>query len=774
MLTFFILSLLASMMIFISVSFALGTTRIYEDCKERINAADIMVMLNDDEALVAKAEEAIKGNVYLKDCERQAFLYAYGAKYKERNQGDWIEHPIVFFDYEDDCKVQTCSADVGELSDNEIILPASMATSVKLGDSFVIKIVDYEYSFKVAGFNDDNMFCSPMNMGMYKCYVSGKTYEKMAFENPDKISKMMFVNCKLTDTARKKNMDTNLIADDISDILVNWIQENMQGSEVITMNILPADIMGTASFIMPLMFVGLLMLFACIILVIAMVIINFSVKNFILTNMKNTAIMEATGYTVNELVMILLCQLVLISGGGSIVGVALGAALIDKFGILIHVSLGLPWNQPIYVECLLGVVIGVCLVFAILTLILGREYSKTSVLDALRGGVNTHNFKKNLFAFDKTSMPISVTMALKETFGKFRSQIGIIFIMLILTISTMVALGLRENYGTDEGCLKLSGIDEYDAYCEGDDTTYDKVSAMDTVDHCYKENFFSCKIVGKDSTQSPNIRVVSDTSMIKGGCVIEGRWPAYPNEIILGSALASRLGVKTGDIVTAKTDRVEENYIVSGLYQSFNNMGMTAMMTFDGVSKISTIVTSGTYTIDIFLKPGVTFEDYEAEFKEIFPEEETFDYKVAVHNTTGIITVVMKVFAFLISLITCLIVAFVEALIVRTNINRQWRNLGVCKALGFSSKELIRQVMLSNMPAIAIAVIIGLSVGQVTGAKLMQTGLLVFGFKKVDFILGPMAYILTAIMIIGVALATGAVMGRRIKTLEPVKMIMEE
>ena len=96
------------------------------------------------------------------------------------------------------------------------------------------------------------------------------------------------------------------------------------------------------------------------------------------------------------------------------------------------------------------------------------------------------------------------------------------------------------------------------------------------------------------------------------------------------------------------------------------------------------------------------------------------------------------------------------------------------KALGFTSGQLIWQTMLSNMPAITIGVIAGLILSPVSGEKLMMSAFAIFGFRKAIFTVLPTSYVLTAVIIIGIAMATAALLGRRIKSLEPVKMITEE
>jgi ABC-type antimicrobial peptide transport system permease subunit len=60
------------------------------------------------------------------------------------------------------------------------------------------------------------------------------------------------------------------------------------------------------------------------------------------------------------------------------------------------------------------------------------------------------------------------------------------------------------------------------------------------------------------------------------------------------------------------------------------------------------------------------------------------------------------------------------------------------------------------------------------GSKLMVGTFMIFGFKRIDFKIAPGSYLFTAVIIIGVALITSALIGRRIKGLEPVKMITEE
>ena len=774
MITFFILSAIASLFIFISASFLMDTGKVVDTNREKINAGDIIVLVGNSEPVVEKLEEIIRGNVYLKNFESQEYLDCY-SKYRKKGSKNWIEYSFFISSYEKDAKMQTLSMDPAGLSGNDVIVPISFSTTFEIGSVLQLKIGDNVYDLKVAGYNEDNIFCSPLNMGTYKTYVSDSLYEDIKFENPRGAIDSRYLKTQLTGTAKKKHIDTNLLADELTDEILDWYNDYSKSHPDVQMpsiNIIPADLLKTGAMILPLIFVAMIFLFAVIILAIAIVIINFSVKNFIMTNMKNTAIMEASGYTVSELVRILLVQLLLVAGLGALLGVLIGALLIDKIGIIILITLGLKWNQPVNIFVALAVFVSICLLVSFLTVLLGREYSKVSVLSALRGGANTHNFKKNLFSFDRSSFPIAVTLALKDTFGRFRSQLGVIFIMSVLALSTIVAFGMADTYGSDEGVLEMGGFDVYDAFTSGDEIMEKNIQSMRSVENTRRELWMSVNYYYKRNKQTITTRAFTDTSTIVGGSVLEGRWPEHSNEVMLATNTANRLGAKVGDVVTVKNNMAEESYTVCGISQTLNNMGMMAYMTMDGLSKV--VALPDTMSICINLKDGVTFADFEKEFKDLYPEVSVTDYAEAAHQTVGLITSGMKIFAYFVSLITILIVAFVESLIVRTNINKQWRNLGVSKALGFTSRQLIVQVMMSNLPAILMGVALGLALSPFLGNRLMISTLAIFGFRKVTFSIGFMSYIYSAVIICGVALLTAALKGRRIKRLEPVKMITEE
>ncbi len=775
MITFFIMTFLSAFMIFICLNLLVGTFRVCNTNKEVINGTDIIFLKGSDEVNTFKLREIIQGDENVTDYEENKFLNGMG-KYRKKGTSKWSEYPFALACYDEEVSLQTPSIDTSSFSGKDIVLPISLSTSYKIGDLFELKIGDNIYEFRIAGFNEDYIWSSPMNMGTYECYISDKMYNEIEFENDGFITRCLMVKMKMSDVAVKNNVSMGDEADAIFAEYNLWVQsyQSLHPDFVMDlMNCFPSDLMMTAGMILPFLFIAIILVFALIILTIALVVIDFSVKNFIMDNMKNTGIMEAGGYTVKEMMIILLLQLLLVSFAGSFLGVAVGALIQGKIGFIMLFLLGLSWNQGPDVAVAIGTVVGICFIISIFALFLGRQYKKTSVLDALRGGINTHNYKKNVFPFDKTSLPISLTLAMKETFGKFRSQIGVIAIMAVLAFSAAMGFGIYENMGKDvDALLRISGLDLNDADFSGDLNMEETVKGFECVNQIHHEYWFSFDYVNGKKTKNITTRCISDTSLMRPEMMVEGRWPVYENELALGSSAATNLGKKVGDTIIVKNGEEEASYFVTGIMQTFNNMGMMSYMTLEGYERIARMPKE--FGIYVKLKPGYTFEDLEKEFKDVYPDVEITDELASTGGLFTMLKTSMASIMIIIMLVTALIVALAEALLIRTRITKEWRNLGVNKALGFTSNQLISQVMLSNIPAILIGIVLGLILVTFFGGKVMLLMFTIFGFRKVAFSLSPVAYISVVIVIVGVAMLVSWTNGNRIKKLEPVKMITEE
>ncbi|MBP5495311.1 MAG: ABC transporter permease [Lachnospiraceae bacterium] len=776
MITFFIMTFLASFMLFVCLNLLTGTFRVIDTNKETINGADALIFKTEEPVSDFKLKELIQANENFDGYEENKYLGA-TAKYRKKGAKSWSDYWFYFVSYEEERSIHTSSIDLSGFSGNEIVLPVSLSASYKLGDTIEIKIDENIYEFTVAGFNEDFIFASPMNMSTYLVYVSEKMYQQIEFENANYVTPSIMIKSKLSAKAIRRNASGQEVLDNVATEWSTWHQNyramHPEYTEEVSGNFIPSELMTVASMILPFMFIAIILVFAVIVFVVALVVIDFSVKNFIMDNMRNTGIMEAGGYTVKEMMFILLVQLLSVSLGGSLLGTVLGALLQKKIGFIMLFLLGLSWNQKPDWLVFAGVVAGICIIITLFTLLLGRQYKKTTVLDALRGGINTHNYKKNVFPFDRTNLPVLLTLSLKETFGKFTSQIGVIFIMAILAFAGAMGFGIYENMGRDvDSLLRISGLEIYDADFVGDANMEETVKGFEIVDSIHHEVWMGFDFQKGKKTKNYSTRVISDTSVMRPEQMVEGRWPKYENEVALGTSAANNLGLKIGDTVTVKNGENEAQYLVCGIMQTFNNMGQMAYLSEEGYERIGNMPKY--FSVNVTLKKGYKYQDLEKEFKAVYPDTDLTDEYASTGGLFSMLKISMASILLIIMIVTAFVVGLAEALLIRTRITKEWRNLGVNKALGFSSNQIIGQLMLSNIPAILIGIVIGLVAVTLFGDKLVLLMFAIFGFRKVVFDLSLFSYLCVIIVIVGVALIVSWFNGKRIRELEPVKMITEE
>jgi ABC-type lipoprotein release transport system permease subunit len=415
-----------------------------------------------------------------------------------------------------------------------------------------------------------------------------------------------------------------------------------------------------------------------------------------------------------------------------------------------------------------------CIVFLVIIacLVSSRLYAKIPVLDCLRGGINNHNFKRNHFPFEKSSLPVPFTLSLKELFGDKRRNIVLILIVVIITISNNVGFALVGTFGgKTDAILKLSGIEVPVAQITESRDIEDDIRAMECADHIILYYQTEPSIRSGEVTTTVNCDVYDDPSLIENDTVLEGRLPESSKEICLTKKIAKELGVGVGDIIYVDYGGESYDYVVSGLDQKINHMGRKGMFTDEGALRF--IGAQDTLMYYIYGKEGYSYDDIVSECGKI-TSAAVEDSGKMLTETVSTVSNSMFVICIAILAVTGMVVVFVEILLVRSKIIRERRNYGVNKALGFTSGQLMAQTMLSNIPSIMIGVLIGISLSKMLSSYLMSTSLMFFGMEKIDVTLPVYGLALTFVGILAVAMITSFMCSMTIRKVEPVGLLAEE
>ncbi len=350
-------------------------------------------------------------------------------------------------------------------------------------------------------------------------------------------------------------------------------------------------------------------------------------------------------------------------------------------------------------------------------------------------------------------------------------------IIAILTIVSLVGVGSVENFSNDpEGLIGIMGFEFGDMGVTGESGYADEMRELSGVKNVLVENSIEPTYSYNGKTSKIYTIVNDDGKYAINKVMIEGRFPENDNEVMLTGSVAKELGCKVGDVITAKIGDKKEDYIVTGINQRLMQAGRTATMVKSGAERLGANMPYDNYYVTA--EDGVSYDELKKTFED-YAEKEKLDFSYSkmddmISSVTDTLTVTISAVCVLLSIITVLIVVFVESLVIRAKVTREWRGMGISKALGMSSGELLTQIMLSNIPAIIVGCIIGALLSSQAGKAVVEMAFSYMGVQNVHFNISFIWMVVVFVGIVLVAMMTSGLAGRKVKKINPIEMITEE
>lgn len=763
LLTQFIMIFIASVMIYLSMTILLGGGQVWDEAFEDYNGCDIWYYIDQENSKAVY--DIISSNDEIAEIEEDMIAMGY-ADFYNRDHKKTENISIELKSFEVDRKYCTLNTDVASMSDTEIIIPYAYSEMYDIGDEFTLTMGKNSYSYTVVDYYADPVFCSEMNVNFKPMIVTGSEYERLV-GNID--------NCLLEYVEYKCMVTPGSSPSDVAKTITKSIVDRSSSGEFKNLDMYDWDreLMRTASVIGTDIFMVVILVFAVLIIIIAMIVTNYNIKNFIEKDMKNTGILESSGYTKAQLIKAIVVENAGLTFVASLMGTIVGIILMNFVGGIIISLMALPWTVIFNPLSAATAVLVTVLMVGLSCLHCSRAYKKFTVLDALRGGVHSHNFKKNHVQLDKAKTPLTLSLALKEIFVEKRRSISMFLMIMILTISVNTALVMYDNFRDDDVILSLAGQDLGDLYMDKcNPETASKIEALDSVD--YINNSFSLELILEcgDEICSVNCRCISSPDKLEHDVFIKGRMPETEKEIVITTLVSNELDAEIGDIIYVESNGKTVDYIVVGIDQKIANMGLYATTTFEGGERI--FGKSDTFGTDIYLKDGVTLEQGIEDIRAVAPGSAIMNSQDLIESIVGSVSGACVAISLLAVVVTILIVAFVEVLLIRSKMIKQRVNYGVNNALGFTAGQLILQNMMSNLPMVIAGLLIGTLVSFPTAKGLLTAVFSIFGIYKLEINPNILFMLLVMIGIALVAVVTSLICSLPLKKLRPVNLLTEE
>lgn len=650
-----------------------------------------------------------------------------------------------------------------------ILLPYYLKASggFAVDDPFYLTIGETEQEFHVAGFVEDPLFATPLNVNAYSCYISSARMDELLKEN-DMVRAGQSTCYKVRLYA---GADSIAFDHKISQILVAELPE-LGNSINLGMN---WRTMKGGVAILSKISMGVMLVFSLLLITVALIIVRFSVHNFMETNRKNTGILQAAGYTTRQLQSAVMMEMAFITFLACVTGVLLGILGSGLIGSIQGMMLGLSWYQKFHAGAALATLAALIVMVPGVAWLCGRAYRKTPVLDALRSGISTHNFKRNHFPFEKSRLPGALVLAGKNLFGEKGKTLSVFCIVTLLSFSVCTGFGLYENWAVrQDNLMKVVGVETGDILVTGEEAEKAgaELAQWDGIERVLYYGNTSVHVESADAETEVTCDYWNDPEALRNEMLTQGRLPKYENEIVLTTSIAKRLHVKPGDIVYVTGGGERLSYVVCGIDQKMNNMGLKVMMCEAGAKRLNDTVEL--VQVYCYLEDGVTVAKMSERILARFPELTVADSAKQVENTMKMIVFVMEAICAVFVLITLFVVVLVEVLLIKSKLIKERRNFGIWKALGFTTAQLIGQTMLMNLPVIAAGAVLGAVCSGFLFGPLVVVAMSFCGIKQVNMTVPPTWMFVVTAGIVLVALAASFLSSVRIRKIEPVTMLMEE
>lgn len=738
--TLVLLVAIATILLYVGTNVLSQIGTFIDDKNNELNGAhEIVIASRDSSDDIQSIYEGIDDFSYME--QEDAIMYGASEFQNLDRKEKKYAMPSIVLNY--DTKRTISKVEIIDKSEEEyengMIVPYIMkvANGYHTGDTLRFFVDDKSVEFIIAGFYEDVMFSNPTNLSIYKLFVYDEQFSKLQ-------SDLGGTNCSVS-VAILKNIEN---ATDFEDTLIAKIKTDMKDiSQVyMTSNYLTLKI-GTSVFILIIM--SVLVAFSGIILLISLIVIRFSTTTHIENSIKNIGAMEACGYTPRQLIAAILLEYGITATFGVVLGILLALGVTPFITQIVSASIGLRWNsKPSMMAIGISFVIIMLLVLAI-SYISAAKIKKITPLIALRSGIDTHNFKKNRIPLDKTKLNVHVAISAKEFIYNKRQNMVAGIIIMLLSMVCVFAMCMYYNFVIDSsGMMNLVGIENAQIELKiPNDTTriYEEVKKMPEVKKTIMLEGLDTLIKYNGKESNPHFQITQDYSILQIKTCVEGRMPEHDNEISMTKLVLDEIGAKIGDTVEIAYNNSSKEYLVVGITQHISYLGRGAEITTAGMQRLVDDYESKTAMI--YLNDN---EDTSAFITKLNDAYE--DQGIQINNNKEMLDKMMESFSGAIKVIsigciivTVVVIVFIMFLIIRARVLKERMRMGVSKALGYTSNQLIGHILISQIPVILFSSIIGAITSLYATNPIMALSLASNGILHCSFYVDMKYVILTPI-----------------------------
>ena len=595
------------------------------------------------------------------------------------------------------------------LSNGEIYLPYVYEASYgfKTGDGSDMSFMNKKIHYKIAGFIEDPLFGNVLS-DMKFLFISnaGMTEFLQSGEGNAVTSELMRIRLPGYDDAA-----ANKLRKDFAQICGSDIGFAFTYGELRNANLKLPDI---ALVVMT--------LFSAFLCLITITIIRYTILATIEADFLNIGIVKALGFTPLMVRISVTGQYALLaslSGIFSLVAAVYVAPVLER---IVLNSSGLSFSGQLSLGASIIILAALILIISVFSLIIAGRTKKISPVGAIASGLAPIHFSPIMnIRLEKIGfVPFNLRMAFKQILTRTKRYVSLLIIS-IFFIFTLVLLFRFVEVFNSEKALSILGSEFPDIKL----TAGARPDAYRLVSDIIKDYDVEWTMF-EDTTR---LNVEDEVIMVKirdtyesGGDIstLYGRFPAHDNEAAISNLLISRYGKDIGDyIAITDTNGIKHQFLITGIFQSIDNGGSSVKILESGMKTMDPQFELKTAFIKLKSHDGLdnVISEMKGKYSGFEDISNERSYSESSINMLGSIFSAISAVVFL---FTAIIIGFITLLVVKITVYAESKEMGIFKALGFSSAQIRLQLILRFLIITVFGGLIGIALEALFGSQLFS------------------------------------------------------
>ena len=612
--------------------------------------------------------------------------------------------------------------EIPQIGKGEVFLPRAMAedAGVRIGDSIIFGFEEEEYSFVIKGLIEEPV-CGSTFIGLKVPFISKEDFEELYAERKAVVEKSTEPMYDLYDIVYIAQADDSHLSDSRFAGILN--RETAMGSYA-------SGILTKAESLyyqgmMPDLILNIFLAFVVILTVIVFVVMSNSISSSIELNYTDLGILKAQGFDTKRLRLVFLGQYMLAEILGAFVGFCLAIPIVKYLPRPFESLIGIKIYGGINIVLSIGILLGILLLSTAFIILFSGKVGRISPIRAVSSG------RSEVYFDSRLNLPIrgrflSASIALRQfTSGKKRYLASI-------AIASLIVFFLLTTTGMTDATTSDNAQRAMGATSENVTVTVQVDYSPENTEYVNKQFALTENIIKEYSDYTERYRMATKNMLLDGqnvacrisedeeGFVItKGRTPRYDNEIVIGQLFAEDMGYSIGDTLKVAYRGKDGEFIVTGFCTGLTDTGRFFGMTGDGARTLidDFAVHWAGYKIED-PSPNI-LDQIEERLKAELPEDCYVDiYEPgASSDVFKQIAAAIKAVIYIISIFFALVVV---SMVCTKTFVREKTDIGIYKAMGFSSGNLRIQFAMRFLIIAIFGIVIGTTLSLTLSEKLLS------------------------------------------------------